>query len=138
MLPVGKQGPLGDVIRILALEPLSFQEFQGENRECADIIRTGAHWRFRIVREGLCSDAQATMVGELWETLPPGEVARCHSPGFALQFWAQGEIAFTAALCWQCNNISFAGSHAPPHGKTFDGNSSTAHQLLQICKMVTK
>jgi hypothetical protein len=137
MLLTGYEGPGVEAIRILALEPLPIEELQADNRESADILRTGSHWQFRIVRQGLCSEKQALSVEELWNALPPGDVARCHLPGFALQFFARNEIAFTAALCWQCNNISYAGVHAPIHRLTFDGRSRDSDQLLRICKTVT-
>lgn len=138
MLLVDYQGPDIDAIGIIALQMPSIEELQDDSREQSDLLHTGTHWRFRMLRQNLCRDEQVMQVGKLWNALPSGQAARCHLPGFALQFLARDEIAFSAALCWQCNTISFAGDHAPHHRTTFDGTSPEAIELLHICKAVTE
>lgn len=139
------RGPDVDAIRVLALAPPSPP---GDVPDGADLLRTGMHWRFPVLRRSLCSDAQAARAVHLWNALPDGEGARCHIPGFALEFLIRDgpalttestkgfRIVFTAALCWQCNTISFAGDLAPSDRRTFDAGSEAAVRLLRLCEEV--
>jgi hypothetical protein len=99
-------------------------------------LTTGRDWKFPIVTQNICSTVQATRLIELWNSLPDGEQSRCHSPGFAFQLIIENDPVFTAAICWRCNNITFAGSFANLEWRTFDGESDGALQLLQLCQEV--
>ena len=99
-------------------------------------LATGTHWRFPILRERLCTAEQSKRLVELWNQLPTGEVARCHVPGFAFQLMLGEEPVFTAALCWQCNNVSFAGRLATVQSRAFEASSDMAKQMLSLCQEV--
>lgn len=75
----------------------------------------------------------ATEVAALWRGLPPGEMMRCHIPGFGLRFWRGEEMVVLASLCWKCNNArGLVGEQ--PIAFVFDGASEPARELLRRCK----
>jgi hypothetical protein len=127
---IGYDGTRFNGIRVLALGKYV--------RELApDVLQVGTHWKFQIVGHGACDSSQAAQLVRLWNALPEGMTARCHMPGYAFQLLLDGEIVFTAALCWQCNNVSFAGRLATGTGRTFDGSTEQAIELLRLCEAVT-
>lgn len=130
----GYRGTKIDMIRILALGAiLSGRDVPGR----IDSLSTGTYFRFPILRQGMCGGEQAGSIIRFWNELSDDQMARCHNPGFALQLLLGSEPVFTAALCWDCNNISFAGRLAPTSLRAFDGRSEAAVQLLRLCKKVT-
>ncbi|MEO9764855.1 MAG: hypothetical protein ABJF77_00510 [Qipengyuania citrea] len=49
----------------------------------------------------------------LWDrivALPPGDQMRCHAPRYAVHLNFGESQFFTAAICWECNNISISSS----------------------------
>ena len=93
---------------------------------------------FVVHTSAVCTPEQALIVAELWNSLPDGMQSRCHMPGYALQVIIKGEIVFTAAICWQCNNVSISGKHATAEWRNFDAESGQAQKLLQLCEKVTQ
>ena len=68
----------------------------------------------------------------LWDriaALPPGDQMRCHTPRYAVHLNFGENQFFTAAICWQCNNISISSS-GEYSWQTFDGQSDAAQSLL--------
>jgi hypothetical protein len=129
---VGFAATFFDTTKILALGPC----LEEDPREGVRILRTGKQWQFPILGEGLCSAVQSETLVALWNSLPPGEQSRCHIPGFAFQLLHGQEAVFTAALCWRCNNVSFAGTLATLQRRHFDASSQVAEQLLALCREV--
>ena len=68
----------------------------------------------------------AVMVAELWRQLPPGRQARCHNPGYALNFHSGSLVVCTATLCWECNNI-----HGEANGEVFVYEFDARHEVSQ-------
>ena len=68
----------------------------------------------------------------LWErmlALPHAEQMRCHTPRYAIHLaFGDGQYC-TAAICWECNNISVS-SNGDYSWRTFDGESVAAQALL--------
>jgi hypothetical protein len=118
-----------DEMKVLELTPFSSDILQSTEK-----IVTTSGWCFAVSREALCTDAQAAVLVSLWDRLPPGETARCHIPGFAIQLSHQGRVVFTAALCWKCNNISIAGDLASENWRAFNAESVEAIELLRLCE----
>ena len=130
---LGFNGTHYDSVRVLALgSPPLRRSFWRRVRT----LRTGVQWEFQVLREAECSRPQSEEVVTLWNGLPEAEQSRCHIPGFAIQLLQGSKAVFTAALCWQCNNVSFAGDLASIKSRRFDGESVAAKDLLQLCRSV--
>lgn len=77
--------------------------------------------------------ADAERVAEMWRALPEAGQMRCHIPPFGLRFFASGELACEASICWQCNNI-FGQAGADEVFFEFDGSAAASRALLQACE----
>lgn len=88
---------------------------------------------FDTLARATCSDAETQKVVTLWNALQESEQARCHIPGYALEFCSESGPILVAAICWQCNNISISGSQADSDWRTFDASSKPAKELLALC-----
>jgi hypothetical protein len=77
--------------------------------------------------------AAAAEIAKLWRGLPPGEMMRCHIPGFGLRFWRGDQVVVLASLCWKCNNARGLVDDVSI-GFSFDGDSQAARTLLRRCK----
>jgi hypothetical protein len=102
------------------------------------LVSTGEHSQFPVVARHQCSQEEASLVIALWNQLPDGLQARCHVPGFAIEVLLGSEVVFTAALCWQCNNVTMGGRLAKESWRTFDAESDPALRLLRVCKETTR
>lgn len=91
-----------------------------------------------VLRSAECTDEQATSIASLWNSLPDGEQARCHSPGFALQALVEEAPVFTANICWDCNNVSIDGPAASISWRSFEARSRQAQTLLALCSQVAR
>jgi len=132
MRVLGFSGPGFDEVRILEIDP-----YRGAAvADSAQVLHVDQTWHFPIVGSGTCNPAQAISAIELWNALPDDDQARCHNPGFAIQLFGAGNPLWTAALCWQCNNISIGGPQASLKWRTFAADSPLAKALLQLCKEV--
>ena len=103
-----------------------------------EMLQTADQWKFQGLRVGICTAVQKATLIELWNQLPHAEQMHCHNPGFAIQVIHDGQTAFTAAVCWDCNNISMSGHHASMDWRRFDGSSQVAQRLLELCRTVAE
>lgn len=90
------------------------------------------------LQTAFCNADQAARIAETWKLLREAEQARCHLPGYALDFLLGDETQFSASICWQCNNIHMSGKFAPAEWATFDATAPAAHSLLRYCREVMK
>ncbi|PHS13736.1 MAG: hypothetical protein COA78_06500 [Blastopirellula sp.] len=81
-----------------------------------------------------CVDSELIEICNLWNTLPYGEQARCHIPGYALRIRVKDEIQLVATICWECNNIHLSGSKCVERCREFDGSSEIAQRMLKLCQ----
>lgn len=75
---------------------------------------------------------EAEKIASLWQdqSFFPNS-AICHNPGYAIKFYAQGELKIYATLCWECDNIEFI---TPKLEKlvAFDARGDNGQQLLRL------
>jgi hypothetical protein len=135
-----------DAVRIVALGPRVERStswlgvlFKKSSTPSPDaFVRTGERSQFPVVARHQCSQEEASLVVALWNQLPDGLQARCHVPGFAIEVLLGAEVVFTAALCWQCNNVTMGGRLAKESWRTFEAESDPALRLLRLCKEATR
>ncbi|TWU60311.1 hypothetical protein Poly51_05860 [Rubripirellula tenax] len=68
----------------------------------------------------------------LWQriaALPTAEQMRCHTPHYAIHLNFGAGVFYTAAICFECNNISVSSS-GDYSWQTFDGQSEAAQSIL--------
>ncbi len=126
-------GETFDAVRIVAIG-LPATTIQAQPAPDA-FISTGQHWQFPVIARYQCTQEQAELVIALWNQLPDSEQMRCHVPGFAIEVLLGPEVVFTAALCWECHNVSIGGRLAQDSWRTF---TDPGGKLLGLCKEVTK
>lgn len=72
----------------------------------------------------------AQEIAGLWRVLPPpGAVAACHEPPFALRFFHGDRFILEASLCWKCNN-AYGSTSDESLSFLFEGTSPAARRLL--------
>jgi len=77
----------------------------------------------RLARE------EAERVLSLYQALPPGDGARCHTPPYGLRMFREQRTVCEVSICWQCNNM-FGEANGQPFCIRFDSSSSPAQKLL--------
>jgi hypothetical protein len=135
-----------DAVRIAALGPRLERStswlgalFKKSSTPSPDaLVSTGEGIQFPVVARHQCSQEEASLVIALWNQLPDGLLARCHVPGFAIEVLLGPEVVFTAALCWECDNVSMGGRLAKESWRTFNAGSDPALRLLRLCKETTR
>ena len=74
-------------------------------------------------------------IAALWNELPPGEQARCHTPPFGLRFFCEGVLLLEASLCWECSNI-FGVAGGGAFECQFDAAAPSSTELLGRIRQV--
>jgi hypothetical protein len=88
---------------------------------------------FPTVGRVVCPPDHARRIVSALVSLTEDEQARCHIPGFAVDLHNDGEVVFTANICWSCNNMRLSGSKAPSAWATFDATCAPAKLILALC-----
>jgi len=92
-------------------------------------LNTSPTFSFKLAAGVVLADAKTSI--DLWNrmlALPDGDQMRCHTPRYGIHLGLGGEN-YTAAICWECNNISISNS-GDYDWRTFDGQSEDAQSLL--------
>ncbi|GAB5516921.1 hypothetical protein [Rhodopirellula baltica] len=58
---------------------------------------------------------------------------RCHTPRYAIHLNFGDGVFYTAAICFECNNISISSS-GEYSWQTFDGQSAAVQSILTVFK----
>ncbi len=96
-------------------------------------LRTSPTFSFKLAG-GVVVCAEAGL--DLWArllALPHAEQMRCHTPKYGILINCGGGRYHTAAICWECNNISISNS-GEYDWLTFDAQSEPAQTLLRDIK----
>lgn len=99
------------------------------------VFDTGDHWEFLIEGQSVVEPDVASQFQGLWQNLPEGEQARCHTPGFGIEVRDGERLELRAAFCFQCNNISIR-TDSSTDMRVFDAGSEPGCGLLQLFKSV--
>ena len=97
-------------------------------------LSTSPTFSFKLAGGVVLGDAQTSI--DLWNqilALPDGEQMRCHTPKYGIHLGMERGEYHTAAICWECNNISISNS-GDYEWRTFDGQSEAAQSLLADIK----
>lgn len=86
-----------------------------------------------IARSHDCSESEAVSIIKLWDSLSEDAPFLCHDPGYAIRISSKGSTLFVASICWDCNNIYLAGSHADGQSINFAAGSNEGQKLLKAC-----
>ena len=97
-------------------------------------LSTSPTFSFKLAAGVVLGDGKTSI--DLWDrmlALPDGEQMRCHTPQYGIHLALERGEYRTAAICWECNNISISNSGAYDW-RTFDGQSENARLLLADIK----
>ncbi len=84
---------------------------------------------FRLGSGAVLYPEAAILLWERMVSLPQAGQMRCHNPRFGIHLnFGRGRF-YTAAICWECNNISISSSGIYSW-QMFDGQSVAAKSLL--------
>ena len=90
---------------------------------------TSPNMHFRIHGGVMLDPNDAISLWNRMVALPNGEQMRCHTPNYGIRLNFGDGGFYTAAICWECNNISISSS-GDYSWQTFDGQSKEAQSLL--------
>jgi hypothetical protein len=76
-------------------------------------------------------DDLCEVLAELWQQLPKGEQARCHTPPYGLRFFRGKKLLCEASICWACNNIHGHRGNRP-FFREFDAKDATSEKLFNL------
>jgi len=83
-------------------------------------------WVHSVTSEVTVLPREADLLLGLWDALPAlpdDEAARCHIPRHGFELIERGEPVFSAAVCFECSNISIGGRLALEKWRTFGATS---------------
>jgi len=93
---------------------------------------------YATIQRIVCPTGHAKSIVISLASLTEDEQARCHIPAFAIDLENDGEVVFSANICWSCNNMRLSGSKASSAWATFDSTSAPAKLLFALCVELTK
>lgn len=82
-----------------------------------------------VLKASTLSAADAEDLIRLWNDLPEGDAMRCHIPRHGIQLLSGSEAIFSAAICFECNNIRICGPLSDTDWRTFDAGSPAGKAL---------
>ncbi|MBB3210527.1 hypothetical protein FHS27_006374 [Rhodopirellula rubra] len=95
----------------------------------SNTLSTARDMHFRLDGGVVLNPVAALALWDRIVALPHGDQMRCHTPRYAVHLNFDENRYFTAAICWECNNISISSS-GEYSWQTFDGQSDAAQSLL--------
>ena len=95
----------------------------------SNTLSTSPELHFRLDGGAVLNPVAAIALWDRVAALPHGEQMRCHTPRYAVYLNFGENRFYTAAICWECNNISISSS-GEYSWQTFDAQSDAAQSLL--------
>lgn len=74
---------------------------------------------------------EAQQIIQLFQCLAPGEPARCHMPPWAVAFYDQTQILFTATVCFECAN-AYVYTSLGKELRAFNTSETHGKQFLSL------
>ncbi len=87
-------------------------------------------WSAVQVRKSFDGEA-AQQIIQLFQSLTPGESARCHIPPWGLAFYDSTQLLFTTTLCFECSN-AYLYTDLGKELRAFNTSETHAQQLLSL------
>ena len=99
----------------------------------SNTLSTSHDMHFRLDGGVMLNPVAAIALWDRMLALPHGEQMRCHTPQRAIHLNFGDDRFYTAAICWECNNISISSS-GDYSRQTFDAQSPAAQSFLEYIR----